>query len=238
MPAKSPDDSIIALFKNHAIPNPAKTAKEGRPVFDDMEICEIRIAGSRNVSAFPATAVSHWIDDVETGAQIPVTYAERFAPQYRQFKAHDAQTKSGTPLTHVNFLTEARRAEMRALNIYTVEALAHVDGQELKNLGHGGRDLKNKAMEYLAEARSGAVNTQMAAELEASRARIAVLEEDLERAKLAKANTAGGKPDAFADMSLEQLRGFIEEETGHAPAGNLNRKTLVRMATEAQQKAA
>lgn len=238
MATRNPDDAVIAIFKSHAILNPAKTAAQGRPIFDDMEICEIRIAGSRNIAVFPSTAFSHWREDPETGAQTAVSYAERFAQQYRQFKSHDAQTKAGTPLTHVNFLTEARRAELRALNIYTVEALAHIDGQELKNIGQGGRELKNKAEEYLAEARTGAPNTALLAELEALKAKTALLEEDLARARSKPVREAPSPNDPFADMSLEQLRDFIKEETGHAPAGNLNRKTLVRMATEAQQKAA
>ena len=119
------------------------------------------------MSVFPAMAFSHWKNDPETGEQTKVTYAERFMRQYRQFKAMAAQTKSGTPLAHAPFLTEARRAELRAQNIYTVEALADIDGQELKNLGTGGREMKNKAMEYIAESKTQAPNMAAAAELEA-----------------------------------------------------------------------
>ena len=68
--------------------------------------------------------MSHWSDDPVTGEQTQVTYAERFQHQYRQFKTAAAQTKTGTPLDHAPFLTEGRRAELRAQNIYTVEALA------------------------------------------------------------------------------------------------------------------
>jgi hypothetical protein len=39
-------------------------------------------------------------------------------------------------------------------------------------------------------------------------------------------------------MSNEQLREFITESTGQAPIGNTARKTLVRMARQAQPKAA
>jgi hypothetical protein len=230
---RDPDSVVVALFKHHAIKNEAKSAKEGRPIYDDMEVVEIRFPGSRNVSAFPATSISHWREDPVTGEQTPVTYAERFAHQYRQFKMQTAQTKSGTPLAHAPFLTEARRAELRALNIYTVEALAHVDGQELKNLGTSGRDLKNKAVEYLEEAKANAPNITLQAEVEALRARNAILEEDNKRAAdQTKAD------DQFENMTLDQLRDFITTNTGHAPHGSLNRKTLVRMATEAQQKAA
>lgn len=233
MPTRDPDASVVPLFKNHAVKNDAKTAKAGRIIFDDLEICEIRFGGSRNVFVFPATAVSHWIEDPQSGEQVAVTYAERFAKQYRQFKEQDQQTKSGTPLTHVPFLTEARRAELRALNIYTCEALAAVDGQELKNLGQGGRDLKNRAQEFIEAAKANAPNMELALELEQLRAKNAVLEED------AKAIRDQLKADdQFEDMTLEQLRDYITSHTGHAPFGQLNRKALVGMAIAAQPKVA
>jgi hypothetical protein len=39
-------------------------------------------------------------------------------------------------------------------------------------------------------------------------------------------------------MTLDQLREYITTATGHAPTGALNRKTLVRMAAEAQKRQA
>lgn len=227
MSFRDPDEALVALFRHHAVKNETKSATEGRPIYDDMEIVEIRFPGSRSVSVFPAMAFSHWNNNPHTGEQTKVTYAERFPRQYRQFKEQAAQTKTGTPLAHAPFLTEARRAELRALNIYTVEALAHVDGQELKNLGQGGRDLKNNAQEYIEESKKNAPNLVMQAELEALKARNAVLEEDKERRSA---------DNPFDDMTLDMLREFIKTNTGHAPQGSLNRKTLVRMASEAQQK--
>jgi len=235
MSVRDPNAAIVATFKNHTIPNISKTAAMGRKMFDDMEICEIRFAGSRAVSVFPATAMSHW-DTGPDGELVPITYAERFAHQYRQFKAQDAQTKAGTPLDYVPFLTEARRAELRALNVYTVEALAAVDGPELKNLGPGGREMKNKAMEFLEESKSNASTTAMQAELDAIKARNAILEEDMRSLKSAASPADPG--DEFAEMTVDQLRQFIGSATGIQPHGTLSRKTLLRMAQDAQQKAA
>ena len=155
-------------------------------------------------------------------------YAERFQRQYQQFKLHAAQTKSGTPLTHAPFLTEARRAEMRAQNIYTVEALAAIDGQELKNLGQGGRDLKNAAMEFLEEAKLGAPNSALVAELEALRAKNQAMEEDINIMKM----SARPVTNEYDDMDTEALKAFIAAKTGIAPQGNVARKTLVRMAKD------
>jgi len=233
---KNTDAALVVVFKNHAVLNEAKSAKEGRPIFDDVEVCEIRSPGSRNSSIQPATAVSHWDIDPNTGAQVKVTYAERFRKQYQQFKQQQHQTIAGTPLDYAPFLTEGRRAELRAMNVYTVEQLAHVDGQELKNLGGGGRDLKNRAIEYLEDAKSKSVNTRTAAENEALRARVALLEEDksaLEQRLQEHKPASGGR---FDDMTDDQLRDFITTHSGHTPQGQLTRKTLLRMAQDIRPK--
>ena len=226
---RDPDASLVVLFCNRPKKNETKSIEAGRPIFDDEEICEIRFAGRRDWQPFPATAMSHWAIDPDTGGQVRVTYAERFPKQYRQFKEHAAQTKSGTPLAHAPFLTDARRAELRALNIYTVEALASIDGQDLKNLGQGGRDMKNSAQEFISDSKLKAPSLQLQQEMEVLRAQNQVLQEDLAAAK--KALPQNGSAE-FEEMSDEQLRDFIRVHSGHTPQGNLPRKSLVRMATD------
>lgn len=223
------DAALVATFRNHADENKAKSRQEGRPIYDDREVCVIRFPGSNETRFYPSTEISHWITDPYTGDERPITYAERFPRQYEQWKANAQQTKSGTPLDYARFLTEARRAEMRALNIYTLEQLAEVDGQPLKNLGPFGRDLKNKAIEYLAELKLGAPNREMMAELEQIKARNALLEEDV-KAMRDRADSEG----EFEGMSIDQLRDFVTANTGHVPQGQLSRKTLVRMALDAR----
>ena len=233
---KDPDDVLVVLFKYAAFKNQAKTLEAGRDIYDDVEVCEIRAPGSRDVKVFPSTAFARWVDDPYTGEQKKQTYAERFSHQYRQFKAQAAQTKSGTPLDFVPFLTDGRKAELRAQNVYTVEQLAAIEGAELKNLGPGGREMKNKATEFIEESRQSAPNLQMLAELEALKARNAILEEDAQLLK-SKVNNVPEKDAEFDTMSLEQLREYITTHTGQAPLGNItnmNRKTLVRMAMDAR----
>jgi len=171
---QDPDEVLVVLFKYHAEENELKTLEAGRPIFDDKEMCEIRAPGSKDVKVFPAHYFSRWVDDPLTGRQYRQTYAERFRHQYQQFKSQASQTKTGTPLEHAPFLSEGKRSEFRAQNIYTVEQLADIEGAELKNLGPGGREMKNAAMEYIAEGRNAAPNKQMMAELEALKARNAV----------------------------------------------------------------
>jgi hypothetical protein len=230
---RDPDDVLVVQFRHYPTQNALKTAAEGRPVFDDKEMCEIRIPGGKDVKIFPAMELSPIkIVNPYTREEKRITYAERFRHQYQQFKAEAAQTKSGTPLDYLPTLTEARRAELRAQNVYTVEQLAALDGVELKNLGPGGREYKNNAEEYLAESKANVPTLQMAAELEALRARNAVLEGDV-KIKAERAAEAQATESVFDDMTAEQLREYITTHTGQAPVGsNLSHKQLKRLAME------
>lgn len=231
MPPRDPDENLVVTFKYQPMENAAESLKEGRPIFEDVEVCEVRVPGMKDWKVFPAHFFSNWVTDPFTLSQRKLTYAERFRHQYRQFQEHAAQTKTGTPLDYAKFLTDARRAELRAINIYTVEALAAIDGAELKNIGMGGREMKNQAIAYLEETKSGAVNKQMEVELEMLRARNVILEEDVAALRSLKAKAEA----EFAEMSDTQLKEFIAAHTGHTPLGNPNRKTLIRMALEARQ---
>jgi hypothetical protein len=227
---RNPDDALVVLFKHQAVPNATKSLEAGRPIYDDIEVCEIRRSGSRDWQAYPAHEFCRWVSDSYGGEQYKQTYAERFRRQYQQFKDKQAQTKTGTPLDQVPFLTEARRAELRAQNIYVVEQLAAIDGQELKNLGVGGREQKNMAEAFISESRANVPTLQLQAELEALRARSAILEEDNELLKRKVIATPGEAQ--FDEMSDIQVRDYIKAHTGHEPRGDLPRKTLIRMAAE------
>jgi hypothetical protein len=225
---QDPDELLVVLFKHIAVHSEARSLAEGRPIFEDIEVCEIRSPGSPDVKIFPSTEVTRWVTDPITRQQRTETYAERFRHQYQQFKRDLAQTKIGTPLDLVPFLTDARRAELRAQNVYTIEQLAGIDGEELKNLGPGGREMKNKADEYIKESMATAPNMQLLAQLEQLRARNVILEEDAAHKKSIEQATGS----EFDNMDLTQLREYIATHSGQKPIGaeNMNRKTLVRMA--------
>jgi hypothetical protein len=234
---RDPDAAAVAVFKHLPQENPIKTRAEGRPVFDDIEVVEIRFPGNRNWTPYPAHSQSHVAEDPFTGTTRRVTYAERFRRQYEQFKAHQVQTKSGTPLEYVPFLTGARIAELKSQNIYTIEALAEVDGFELKNLGYQGRDLKNKAIEFIADRKSAAPTIQLQAELEAQRAELDALRADNEALKartIDRETNAKKIENQLVRHTNEQLKAMVEEAFGETLQGVIPRPTLLRMAIDAQ----
>lgn len=232
----------IPRFFLMPIKNELESKKQGRPIFEDVEVCEVRFSGNREkVIHAPAHEVFRTDRDIE-GNTNEITYALAYNEQYRAFKAGDAQTLRGTPLSEVSFLTPAKVLMLKALSVHTVESLAALDGNNLKQLGMGGRELKVQAQTYLDNAAGSADVLRQASLIEK-------LEEQnkLLRARLAGAPDAaeGEETDApalagpedpnaspFFTMGADDIKNWIQEATGNRPLGNPSHATLVKRADE------
>lgn len=230
------DAMTIVRFFSLAVPDEAATKKAGCPKFRDIEVCELRFSGNREkVGHFPAHEIFRTDRDLE-GNVTELTYALAYNEAYKQFKAGNTQTISGTPTAELPFLSQSKRLELKALNIHTAEALAAVDGNNLKMLGMGGREWKNQAQAYLDNAAKSVNIVDMAA-------RLALLES--ENARL-KARAPGAVADEAANESLaapedpsaspffamgaDDIKNWIKEATGSKPQGNPSHATLVGLA--------
>lgn len=247
-PQNRPEDLTVISFSSEPVPNHAMSVLKGRPIFDDVEMITFRFAGdTKRICTFPAVET----DPNATREQgYPVSYAEAYPEQYRKFKASEQQTVAGTPVAEAPFLTEGKRRELRALNIHSIEALAALDGQNLKTLGMGGRELKNQAVAYLARAQGSADVTGMAAQLArmkenidmlmAENARLARLKgvdvvagAGLEPKDAGDAGADGKTEKSLEDCTDQELRDFVKEVTGRAPPANTGRTKLIELATAA-----
>jgi cell division protein FtsB len=223
-------------FVQVGVPDKAATKKEGRPVFRDEEFAEIYWAGDRSKGGnlFPALQPM-W----HRGGRY-VTPAEMWHREYQQFKAGNTEAIIGTPLDELPFLTQAKRAELKALNIHTAEALAQLDGTFLQRLGMGGRALKDQAQAYIDHAKETALETRLAAENANLKDQMEAMQEQI--AQLMSGATAPApqtqeEPSRFEDWPDDELKKYIKETTGSAPRGVPAHATLVRMAQDATSEA-
>lgn len=216
--------TITPLFRYESIEDINRSEREQRLVKKMIQVVEVRFAGTKNYCpVFPVDAV--W--KTENGQK--VTYAERWADQYRAFVAGASQEAQGTPLEMLNAygMSDANLSLCRALRIYSIEALYHLEGDALKSLGMVSNSLKEMARAYMSDrAKSNDGVAEMAAlraELAALKAQIPVKEptpEEIE--ELLKASN-----DEFDSMSEDMLKEKIAEITGSKPRGNPSRATLL-----------
>lgn len=222
-------------FYIEAQEDPRATREQGRPIFKDVEMCKILIAGDpKNTLIAPANEATK--RNPETGEPWPLY--EQFPEHYRYFKENaDQQRASGTPLAEVPWLTVSQRAELKALRIVTLEALASLDGTPLQRIGMGGRELKNKAVAWLDKAAGHAAESRLAEELAARDREIEALKEQMAMLASGKAPVAEPEPvvtdDGFwADYSDDDIKNFIADRAGRRPPGNPKRETLIAQANE------
>lgn len=222
--------TITPVFKMIELENIPKSETAGHAVMEIMEVVEVRFAGSKNYSpVFPTDAF--WKRE---GNQV-MTYAERWPDQYRAFKEGNPQEANGTPLEMLRSfgVTPEQLSLCRALRIYSIEALHHLEGPGLKALGMNGNRLKEAANGFMAERMK---NSGAFGELETLRARVAELE-----ARSTIPPVVEPKPeeieaiiqaadDAYADLSDSQIKDEIAKlADGKRPQGNPSRTTLVQM---------
>lgn len=237
---------LFIEFKPEKIENLAKTKEAGRPIFDDIELCSIQHVGDQKTwFVVPAEERSIYIRD-PGGSGRYVTYAECYFEHYKAFKEGQARAQSGTPVEELPFLTNAKRAELKALNIHTAEALAQLEGTPLTRLGMGGREMKTQAQAYLDRAKEGAMDAKLAAqnarlqdEIEKMREQLANVMEKLPKAARKKMEDEqedeepAAAVSAFESWSDDDLRAYIKERTGTGVRGQPAHQTLVTMADEA-----
>lgn len=229
-------------FFVEATENKRKSREQGRPIFEDAEFVRIKIAGDpKNTLVAPAHSSNG--RDRETGEE--VTYAQRFPEHYRYFKDNLGVRVDGLPIEEMPWLTASKRAELKALNIHTVEALASLDGALLQRIGIGARELKNQAMAWLDKAAGSVDQGKFAAELAARDEVIEQLKRDIAEMKAGGAaaqspepvsETADDGDDELGENSPfwawddEDIKNWIKDQAGAKPSGNPSHKTLVARA--------
>lgn len=191
---ENPDMQLAVEFFNKAVENPRKTKAEGRPIFEDREYIRIRFPADNKRELVANAHEMHYVSH----AKQQMTYAQRFPANYDAFKAaSDAEFVQGTPLAELTILTEAKRAELRAQNIKTVEQLAGLPTAAMRRLGMGAQALVDGAKEYLTRASEHS-------EVTALRKRIEELEAMKSDPK-ATSKDVTVEADGFADDDLRNM---------------------------------
>lgn len=153
------DNKLFVVFYKGAKVNEQKSLEAGRPVHDDVDLIRIVVPGQRD------TVV----------AEADYTYQQRFPKQWAQYKANAEQIGSGTPLAEVTWLSPAQIADLRAMNVRSVEQLAAIpDSSSHAFMGFHG--LKQRAAAYLEAAAGNAPLLKLQGELEKRDSQIAELQ--------------------------------------------------------------
>lgn len=216
-------DTARPRFYMQAIENKAQSAVEGRPIFDEREMVEVIVPGDK------LTRYVGFVTDAER---------DRWPEIYAAFKRGEARAAMGTPLEHWPIVTTGRVAELKALNILSVEELANVPDSSLPRLGFNARELREQARTYIATAKGGADQAKMAADNARLSDTVAKLQEQMARLlnnvpqPTTSANDEVDEQRNIETLSDGELKAYIKRETGEPVRGNPSRDKLLARANE------
>jgi hypothetical protein len=150
------DSRLYVEFTMEAIHQTAKSEEEGRPIFKDVPHVRIHFPGDRTKQIFRPVK----FEDDHQGPADP----RRFPQQWKAFEAQQEQVQTGTPIEQWGPLTKSQAMEFKAMHIHTVEQLAGIADSNLSWLG--ARELRDKAVSWLAQAETGKHAMHLQAELD------------------------------------------------------------------------
>jgi len=155
-------DGAHPRFYMFTRPNPARSEKEGRPQFDDVEMVEILIPGDRLNSP-------HQI--------VGETHKKRWPKQYAAFQEKREAPTEGTPLDQLPGITGSRVEELRYFHIRTIEQLAGMpDDLLMKAAPMDGRAMRDRATRWVAATEGAAGEEKLAAENRELQAKMSLME--------------------------------------------------------------
>ncbi len=159
-PRGSTPDRSKPRFHMRAVEMPFKSREAGRPIFEDREFVEIIIPGMNKSTVIEPVNEQH---------------VARWPEAYAAWKRGQELPQSGTPLEEWPVLTTATVANLKALNMRTVEDLAGAPDTVLQNIGQGAFDFRRRALAFLEQAKDSAPLQTALQENELLRGEIKVL---------------------------------------------------------------
>lgn len=180
------DSKLIVLFENKPIRNESKSKIEGRPIYDSFEWITIIIPGDKN-SVF--------------STKLSDTYRQRFSSRYAKWKEKATTVIEGTPLDGWPALEITQISALKEQKIFTVEQLAGLNEQFVKNLGPNGWELIKKARAFLDFSKGAGRFEQVQVELDRAKVENDALRKEM--AELKALVIANSKPQQEKKTKLE-----------------------------------
>lgn len=195
----------VVLFYNKSVHNPAKSAAEGRPIYEDVVYVRIHPPGERlNIIDRPAEG----------------DHTRRYPIQWAQFQQQKQQTPEGTPVDMLYPDHPSVGSMLRASGIYTIEQCAGLSGHAIESIGMGGQKYVNAAQQYIKMSSNGVKASEFRRELEQRDQEIKILKQKLDQQASQIEAMANG--NVQQGLNLEQVQNLLAglmQRPVHKPAG-------------------
>lgn len=177
--------AVLVRFERRARKHEFKSREEGREIFEDCDFIIKVICGTNDIIERPAEK-----KDIE---QYPQQYAN-----FLRLIGDGVAVQEGFPLAEVSWMTESRKQELRAMNVFTLEQLSALPDSVISRCGLGTRDEVGRASAQLKQIQDASHVNKVASESSELRRLIEEIREENKelRAELIARKEASGEASA------------------------------------------
>jgi hypothetical protein len=138
------DRGLLVAFRWERVKNDAKSAEQGRPIWERVPFVRIQHIGDQTTIIERPVKTTGFDDD-----------RRRFPRQWNAFLHNQVDLPNGTP-TSVLFPNQPDIVgNLQSWGIHVVEQLADVNSHGIASMGMGAQEWQNKAKRYLEDAKRG-----------------------------------------------------------------------------------
>ena len=156
--------AIAVGFGLLPIESKQKSAEVGHPVYEERLFFKGVVPGDKSTVSLRIAKEADF---------------ERFPRAYAAYKQRETQPMQGLPIEQWPVITRSQALTLKAMHVFTVEALAEVHDGHIDKLGQNARELRTKAKAYLAQAKDTAAAQKIAAENDALKAQLADMQRQI-----------------------------------------------------------
>lgn len=150
------DAGLYVEFRTENVYQEFRSETEGHPIYEQVPFISIFIPGDKTKKVDRPVRMQGYADTPSD--------PQRFPHQWAAFQQGVKAVQTGFPLAEWPIMTTQQVRDLNAINIFTVEQLAIVPDSALDGLGHGGRNLRDKAKAHLERLQDDAANARLASE--------------------------------------------------------------------------
>lgn len=157
------------------------STEAGHFVGRDVDVVKVTPPDSKDIFIQNA---ADWFQQREVdvqGGRFPPDWLRKFREQYEAWKQGQELPPDGTPIKGWDVISPAQRETLIAMHVLTVEDAAELKEDELRRVGMGGVEIRNKARAWLAQRGDKGPLTMKMAALQAENDTLKVQVETLTR---------------------------------------------------------
>lgn len=158
-------DKPYVRFDTKEVEDPKRTKELGRLTYRNQDYAVVTAPGGKSNNVHRIESFWELMEQESRSGRIDYAWLQQWRAAYESYKAGQQPALDGTPIHGWKLLSNAQQQDLIQFNVMTVEQLANLTDEGMRNLGMGALEMKRRAQAWIAQNDAKESGTLKLAEL-------------------------------------------------------------------------